>query len=589
MSFRRRTFPEVIDNILTSVTGGVAAESHPFPPPGGAAPPFQHSLQQSKVSNIVSVYGSRNGEPHLFRQDADYALLADDQTLQWKEGAELPDSGTLVQVNYNPKSAEPQLTDIHTGSVVRTLAESVGLEIARLYAQLDVVYQAGFIDTATGSSLDNVVALLGVHRIKGGRPAGPVEFRRSSGSRGLIHVPAGTRIITENGDIEYETTETVTMASGQNTMSVVARDLEINNGLAADMLAVLPRPIAGIEAVTNPKPTVITTEDETDRALRIRAKNFLHGSERATLGAIKHAITRQGIKAEVIEDPNKPGFIEITPMEETLTPEQEQRMRKAIEDTRPAGVQVVLKGSQPPRKVHLEIRLSTVSGLLEQDLRTIQRGVRQKIENYFTKLPADAAGSVNRIVGLVLSFEEVDDVRLLSATWDVEGVAEDVLDRETGQLMIKDFPTILGDLQIADPNLPTQLTLMMTFPEGEELPDPDRIKVELTTAITYLNDVNASEDTEEAIQALSYGKLLRVVTLPGKPGESLEEFDSAVGSGGSIPELPTGSLPYEVKFIFTLESGLSRILVQPQNSYILTGFERLTLGGVELHPEPSDV
>ena len=34
MSFRRRTYPEVLENLLTTLTGGVASESQPFPPPG---------------------------------------------------------------------------------------------------------------------------------------------------------------------------------------------------------------------------------------------------------------------------------------------------------------------------------------------------------------------------------------------------------------------------------------------------------------------------------------------------------------------------------------------------------------------------
>ena len=59
---------------------------------------------------------------------------------------------------------------------MRTLAESAALEIARLYAQLDAVYRAGFIDTATGESLDHVVALLGVERVRGGRATGEVEL-----------------------------------------------------------------------------------------------------------------------------------------------------------------------------------------------------------------------------------------------------------------------------------------------------------------------------------------------------------------------------------------------------------------------------
>ena len=104
-----------------------------------------------------------------FREGVDYELRPDGQTLRWLSGATLPDEGSIVHVNYLREDVPPTLTDLQVGSVLRTLAESVALEIARLYAQLDAVYDAAFIDTATGSALDQVVALLGIARIRGNR------------------------------------------------------------------------------------------------------------------------------------------------------------------------------------------------------------------------------------------------------------------------------------------------------------------------------------------------------------------------------------------------------------------------------------
>jgi hypothetical protein len=270
MSFRRKTFPEVFDNMVSAIAGGVSSESHPFPPPNSNGAPYEHHLEKPPVSEVLSVYGARFGEPHLFRRDVDYELK-NQQTLTWKEGAELPDSATLIHVNYTPEEAGPMLTDFHTGSVLRTLTESAAMEIARLYAQLEVVYDSGFIDTASGRALENVIALLGIERVRGGKPSGEVELSRSPGSRGVINIPAGTRIITPDGNVEYETTVDVTMAEAQNTIRVAARDLERNDGLPADLLTVLPVPIAGISGVTNPKPTAISTNDETDSELRTRA------------------------------------------------------------------------------------------------------------------------------------------------------------------------------------------------------------------------------------------------------------------------------------------------------------------------------
>ena len=604
MSLRRRIFPEVLENLLTSVSGGVAAESHPFPPPGANGGPLQHELQRPPVADVVSVYGSRDGQPHLFRKDVDYGLLEapQPQILEWKVGAELPDEGTLIQVNYRPEFAGSVLTDLHAGSVVRTLSESISLEMAGLYAQLEAVYQSGFVDTATGSSLDNVVALLGIERVTGGRAVGEVEFTRSPGSRGIINIPAGTRVTTSDRAAEYETTGSLTLAEAQNTIRVAARDVlaasdpEARGPLPADTLTVLAAPIAGIDGVTNPAPTSITAQDETDAELRVRAKNFLHGSERATLGSIKEAIARQEISADVVEPEGAPGYVEITLHAETISPEKEQRLLTAIEESRPAGVRIASPRVQPPRKVNLELRLTTASGLLEQDLRAAQRSVRGEIEDYFARLPVREAGSINRIVGLVLGVPGVEDVRILSATWLADGVIEDVLNTSTGQLEIGGYPTVLGDLQIADPNLPTLLSVTITHPDNEDPPDVPDIQAALSDALAYLNALNATElppdipAAERSRRVLSYGKLLHVIPLPGKPGESLEDFDDAVASG-TLPVLPdeTTVAPYLVKFAFTLESGLSRILAGANDEdYTLTPFERLSLSGVEAQPEADD-
>ena len=599
MSLRRRIFPEVLENLLTSVSGGVAAESHPFPAPDANGGPLRHELERPPVADVVSVYGSRDGQPHLFRKDVDYGLLDAPQprTLEWKEGAELPDEGTLIQVNYRPEDASSVLTDLHAGSVVRTLSESISLELAGLYAQLEAVYQSSFVDTATGSSLDNVVALLGIERVTGGRAVGEVEFTRSPGSRGIINIPAGTRVTTADRAAEYETTGSLTLAETQNAIRVVARDVlaasdpEARGPLPADTLIVLAAPIAGIEGVTNPAPTAITAQDETDAELRVRAKNFLHGSERATLGSIREAIARQGISADVVEPEGAPGYVEITLHADTISPEQEQRLLTAIEESRPAGVKVMTPRVQPPRKVNLKLRLTTVGGLLEQDLRAAQRSVRGEIEDYFARLPVREAGSINRIVGLVLGVPGVEDVRILSATWVADGVVEDVLNTSTERLEIGGYPTVLGDLQIADPNLPTLLSVTVSHPEGEVLPDVPDIQAALSGAMTYLNTVNAAELPVDvggrARRALSYGKLLRVIPLPGKPGEPLEDYDDAVVSGAA-PALPdeTAVAPYQVQFVFTLESGLSRILAgAADEDYTLTPFERLSPGSVEASQE----
>jgi hypothetical protein len=342
----------------------------------------------------------------------------------------------------------------------------------------------------------------------------------------------------------------------------------------------LPTPIAGITSVTN-LPTAITNEDESDDQLRERAKNFLHGSERGTLGALHNAIQRQGITADIVEVANTPGVIEITPHAENLTPEQAERLRAAIHEARPAGVHVSIKGVQAPRKINLTLRLTTKEALIARDIRAAQRTAREKIGAYFSSLPVKEAGSLNRIVGAVLSIAEIDDVQILSATLDT---GENVLDPAAGKLQIAGFPTVLGELQIADPALPTLLMVTVTFPQGQAPADQPQIQNAISAAIAYLNTINATElaPEEQAKRVLSYGKLLQVVPLPNSAPplpRTLEAHDAAVVP----PELPSEATaaPYQVQFVITQESGLSRVLAKATDpDYTLTPFERLSLGSV---------
>ncbi len=589
MSFRRHTYPEVLDSILTAVTGGAAAEQHPFPPPGAGTPPFQHTLLKGPVASIISVFGGRDGQPHLFAKDRDYKLV-NGRVLEWQKGAELPDPGTLVCVNYYPQSGVPVLTDIQTGSVVRTLSEAVALELASLSAQLDFVYQSGFIDTASGTALDNVVALLGVERVTGGRAAGEVEFARSPGSAGTINIPAGTRVATADGKVGYETTESGSLAVAQPVARIPVRDLDAKNDpQPAGALTLLPVPIAGIGSVSNPSPTARLTRDETDDELRTRAKNFLHGSERATLGAIKGSLAAQGIAADVDES-SSPGYVDVTPHVDVLTPEARQRLVSAIDAVRPAGVVVRLKDAVPPVRVNLSLRLTTSAGLIEKDLRAVQRAVREKVADYFASLPAKDAGSLNRLIGVVQSVKGVEDIKVLKVARP-DGGGETPLDTSSGTLGLSGLTSTLGNLQITDPNLATLLNAIITYPKNATPPDQAAIQQALSGAVAYLNDLNSTElaagapAAEQNKRKLSFGKLLLATPLPNKPGITLAAFDNPQGQPPALPA--EGSVaPYQAQFVFTTESGFSRILAKSADpDYALAPLERLSLSSVQIQVE----
>ncbi len=598
MSFRRRTYPEIMENVLTGLTGGVSAESHPFPPDNSGKNTLEHALENPPIASIISVYGVRNNLTYKFLPDSDYQLT--NNKLIWLEKGNTPDAGSNFLVNYRSKDSTSPFNDLHVGSVLRTLAESFSLELAGLYAQAEAVYDAGFIDTASNRSLDNVVALLDINRIKAGRNSTKVKFSRSANSVGDIHIPAGTRVSNVDASIQFETIETVNLLDGQNSVQVDGRDIEDNiEAMVAESLVILTKPLVGIDSVTNPQATTVLERDETDNELRTRAKNFLHGSEKATIGAIEEAIAQQNILAEVTENDPAPGFITVSVHTDSLTPEIETRLKAAIRDVRPAGIKVEVVPTTPPLSIDMNLLISTVNDLLNPELRAIQEQAVEGISDYINSTKIGETISMNRIIGLTLSDDRVTDVRILSA---VVG-AENVLDRDQGILNMSAVPGVTPDSKVAvtsgtvtlvDPALATMLSGTIQFPISSAAPSESAIKTALEKTITIINDLNGSELPSNPSaemnrqRQLNYGKLLAVIPLPIKP--PIQDYNDVAGL--TDQELPTSTDAgeYQVQFLVTSESGLSHILESEASPAItLTPFERLTLSNIEIKAKAGEV
>jgi hypothetical protein len=78
--------------------------------------------------------------------------------------------------------------------------------------QLESVYRAGFLDTAEGRDLDQLVTLVGVARRTRTHAVGTVIFSRSTLAVADIAIPAGTRLSTAEAPVVvFETTEPQTL------------------------------------------------------------------------------------------------------------------------------------------------------------------------------------------------------------------------------------------------------------------------------------------------------------------------------------------------------------------------------------------
>ena len=203
MSYVAEPYAQFVDDLLTGFTGGHVRETFRMLE---EQRPFRLSTDGAVLPNTLRLFGQKEGaankfEFNLFKLNIDYQLLngRDIQWLSKTDGspaadATWPADSTTFYVNYESTGGSqilPRLTDRSSGSVTRLLAESVGREYAVLSGQLEKVYEAAFLSTATARDLDNVVALIGLERYGRNVAEGMVSFSRTTPSpeaRWRLHI-----------------------------------------------------------------------------------------------------------------------------------------------------------------------------------------------------------------------------------------------------------------------------------------------------------------------------------------------------------------------------------------------------------------
>jgi hypothetical protein len=366
VSYAAEPYAQFVDDLLTALTGGATRERFVFVPENA---PYQLFPPGPIVQGTVRVFGMADGAYARFRADLDFTLTGVN-VIDWKKKADgtqaatatWPDLGTPFFVNYEhrgPQRAAPLLTDRNPGSVTRLLAESFAREFAVLSRQLDAVYQAGFLDTATGRDLDQIVALVGLQRRDRTFAVGTVVFSRATPANADIFIAAGTKLsTTDSPAVQFETSEDRTLTRGSLSVEVPVRAAVSGAAgvVRAQAIAAINRPILGIDSVANGAATQLIGDPETDAGLRARAQRALEGAGKATTGAIVSALTTLPALREkdilISEDPlTRPGMITLA-VAAQLGADDVARVIDAIEQTRPAGVRVLTSlDASPPGPV----------------------------------------------------------------------------------------------------------------------------------------------------------------------------------------------------------------------------------------------
>ncbi len=331
-------------------------------------------------------------------------------------------------------------TDTNTGSMARTLAEAYAREMATFYAMLEHAHRSGYLETAEGPALNNVVAVLGLTRARAGRLSGEVEFSRNSPAPEDIGIPSGRQVtgLAESGASSskvqplplFETLEDAVLRRGE--MRVLVRVQEIQDDSEAskkapsiinpNRLTVLPRPVMGIEFVTNPAPLRRTGEDETDESLRTRARSSLRDGELGTLESIAAAVRLQGVQKVTVREPPDalPGVVEVLVGDPDFGEDAQAlaRVQQAILVSKAAGIQVRLDYA---RTVYfdMEFQVEPVNPALDEAaFDRVRRELQQALVLFFQGLPVGESVSRRKLEAVLFANPAVRQIGELRVnTW----------------------------------------------------------------------------------------------------------------------------------------------------------------------------
>jgi uncharacterized phage protein gp47/JayE len=331
-----------------------------------------------------------------------------------------------IYTNMVQKSQEkvPTLTDFQVGSVIRTMYESFAYEIGILYEQLNQVYLSAFIDSAEGSQLEMLVALLGIQRGLPDFAEGTVTFQRDLGTD-IIEIPVGTLVTTEDSEKSpkkaYTTIESKIFPANLKTVEVKIQAVERGEEQVTkeETINIMPLPIPSIKSVINKSPIQFTgKKTETDEELRQRAKIALISSGKASNIALKNALLSQPSVREVklIERFNdsdkKYGLVDLFVDGVDFSNETKvQSLKSQIDKVRAAGVFVRLQSAIIVTiDAVFKIEINPSIKISEMERKTIEKSVEESIINYISQTKMGQPLLFSQLTRQILSVTNVYNI-----------------------------------------------------------------------------------------------------------------------------------------------------------------------------------
>lgn len=490
-------------------------------------------------------------------------------------------------------------SDTNAGSMARTLAEAYAREMATFYAMMELAHRSGYLDTAEGAALDNVVAVLGLERARAGRLTGEVELSRAAPAPDDIGIPAGRQVTGVTADSKplplFETMEEATLRRGETRVTIRVQEIRDDSEASKQAppvinplrLTMMPRPILGIEAVTNRAPLHRGSEDESDASLRARARTALRDGEKGTVEAIAAAVRQQGVQQVTVREPEDapPGVIDVLvgDADFELNTAGVARVEAAIRESKAAGIRVRLRYA---RTVYFQVDFEVEPVDPEMDEGTfdrLRRELQQALMRYTLELPVGESVNRRRLEALLFgnpAIRRISDLAVETFVWgaDPKNPLQKKLVRESKSRVYganRDWKMEPLEAARIDPTMKPGITrprprvwrldLVVALP-GSEPRTPEQVRESLRGAVEVY--------TARLAEDVQMGREARI---------SLDDLQQTLKTQARIDSLLACNVTQETGLAISLVAALPATGPREQITFIaLRPDVRMVLGGAEL-------
>ena len=163
-------------------------------------------------------------------------------------------------INYYQQAYEENLTDIcdfSEGSEIRTLHESIAVDIINMYRTSYAMHLQNFLRYATGAYLDTKAYDYGLTRKGSQSASGTVTFTLTDALSSDYIIPQGTIILSKSEGYEYALTSNVTIAAG-----TLSADGTVVSTLTGSIYNALPDTLTAFKDIITIRQQVSVTNND---------------------------------------------------------------------------------------------------------------------------------------------------------------------------------------------------------------------------------------------------------------------------------------------------------------------------------------